>query len=97
MLEDSRVDVQGEDQYKSAFYDKINLRMNEYSEYSFSSKDGASFSMRCTLGAHIQTVMGSRDNKWIPDYIVGREAPEIENTLSRSLTNLVSFEAQGSV
>jgi len=94
MLEDSRVDVQGEDAYKQAFYDKINARMGEFSDYSFSAEDGASFSMRCTLGAHIQAVMGSRDNKWIPDYIVGREAPEIENTLSRSLTNLVSFEDQ---
>ena len=94
MLEDSRVDVEGEDEYKQAFYDKINARMGEFSDYSFSADDGASFSMRCTLGAHIQAVMGSRDNKWIPDYIVGREAPEIENTLSRSLTNLVSFEDQ---
>ena len=94
MLEDSRVDVQGENEYKQAFYDKVNSRMGEFSEYSFSSDDGASFAMRCTLGAHIQAAMGSRDNKWIPDYIVGREAPEIENTLSRSLTNLVSFEDQ---
>jgi len=36
--------------------------------------------------------MGERDSRWIPDYIVGREAPEIEAALKRSLAGLVSFE-----
>jgi len=36
--------------------------------------------------------MGERDNRWIPDYIVGREAPEIETALKRSLSGLVTFD-----
>jgi hypothetical protein len=36
--------------------------------------------------------MGARDNKWIPDYIIGREAPEIEATLRLSLSGLVAFD-----
>jgi hypothetical protein len=33
--------------------------------------------------------MGARDNRWIPDYLVGREAPAIEASLRRSLAGLV--------
>jgi hypothetical protein len=36
--------------------------------------------------------MGERDKRWIPDYIVGREAPEIETALKRSLSGLVIFD-----
>ena len=50
--------------------------------------------MRCRLGDFIQASMGERDRRWIPDYIVGREAPAIESSLKRSLTGLVKFETE---
>ena len=92
MLEDSRVDVQGEGEYRAAFVDKINRRSGDYAGYSFSAGEGASFAMRCRLGDLVQAAMGERDRRWIPDYIVGREAPEIEKALQRSLAGLVTFE-----
>lgn len=93
MLEDSRVDVQGGDDYQSVFVDKLNQRSQDYAAFSYSANDGASFAMRCRLGNYLQDAMGARDNRWIPDYIVGREAPEIEVALRKSLTGLVSLEA----
>ncbi len=92
MLEDSRVDVQGEGKYQVAFLDKVNQRSADYAGYSFGEEEGASFAMRCRLGDRVQAAMGERDNRWIPDFIVGREAPEIETALKRSLTGLVSFD-----
>ncbi len=91
LLEDSRVDVQGEGEYRSAFIDKINQRSGEYARYTFDD-EGASFAMRCKLGDRVQAGMGERDQRWIPDYIVGREAPEIESALKRSLSGLVALE-----
>lgn len=96
MLEDSRVDVQGEGEYQAAFFDKVNQRSAEYAAYSFDLEEGGSFAMRCRLGDRVQEVMGERDNRWIPDYIVGREAPEIETALQRSLSGLVVFEENAS-
>ena len=93
MLEDSRVDVQGEAEYQNAFIDKLNQRAADYAGFSFSEGEGGSFAMRCRLGAYLQETMGERDNRWIPDYIVGREAPEIEEALKRSLAGLVRFDA----
>jgi hypothetical protein len=94
LLEDSRIDVQGEGDYQAAFIDKINLRSSDYSAYSYSEADGCSFAMRCRLGEWVQKAMGERDNRWIPDYIVGREAPAIESALQRSLAGLVNIEDQ---
>lgn len=92
MLEDSRVDVQGEGEYQTAFFDKVNQRSGDYADYGFSEAEGGSFAMRCRLGDRVKETMGERDSRWIPDYIVGREAPEIEAALKRSLAGLVAFE-----
>lgn len=92
MLEESRLDVEGPGDYPPSFIDKTNLRTGEYSDFRFSPEDGASFAMRCALGTHIKESMGALDNKWIPDYIIGREAPEIETTLKQTLTGLVQFD-----
>lgn len=91
LLEDSRVDVQGEGEYQAEFIDKLNQRSGDYAGYSF-DEEGASFAMRCRLGDRVQLGMGERDSRWIPDYIVGREAPEIEASLKRSLSGLVALE-----
>ena len=92
MLEDSRIDVEGEGEYQADFISKINLRSADYASYGFSEEEGASFAMRCRLGDRVKESMGERDNRWIPDYIVAREAPEIEAALKRSLAGLVAFE-----
>ncbi len=93
MLEDSRVDVQGAGDYQGAFLDKVNQRSGDYAGFRFDEEEGASFAMRCRLGDLVQAGMGQRDQRWIPDYIVGREAPEIEASLQRSISGLVSFDA----
>ena len=91
LIEDSRVDVQGEGVYRAAFVERLNDRSGDYAGYRFSDEDGCSFAMRCRLGEYVRAVMGERDNRWIPDYIVGREAPQIEAALRRSLDGLVRF------
>jgi hypothetical protein len=91
LLEDSRVDVQGAGEYRAEFVDKLNQRSTEYAGYGFSPDEGGGFAMRCRLGERVAEAMGERDRRWIPDYIVGREAPEIETALKRSLSGLVAF------
>ncbi len=91
-FQENRQDIEGEGSYAKAFFGKLNDRSIEYAEYSFDQEEGCSFAMRSQLGIHIQAVMGDKDNKWIPDYILGRDAPEIENSLRRSLTGLVVLD-----
>ncbi len=91
LLEDSRVDVQGLGEYRADFITRINARSGEYATFRYSDEEGAGFALRCRLGDHVQAAMGERDRRWIPDYIVAREAPEIEGSLRRSLEGLVSL------
>ena len=83
---------------RNAKIGKLNQRSSDYSTYSFSETEGGSFAMRCRLGERVQEVMGARDNRWIPDYVVGREAPAVEAALQRSLSGLVRIgESQDGV
>ena len=93
LLEDSRVDVQGSGDYQVDFIDKLNQRTADYAQFSYDEDDGCSFAMRCRLGERVQATMGARDERWIPDYIIGREAPTVESALKRSLTGLVRIES----
>jgi len=93
LVEDSRVDVQGDGEYRGAFVERLNDRSGDYARFAYSAEEGASFALRCRFGDRVQAVMGERDRRWIPDTIVGREAPEIEAALRRSLEGLVSFDA----
>ncbi len=92
LFQENREDIEGQGSYAKAFFEKLNARSNEYAAYAYDQAEGCSFQMRCQLGNHVQVVMGEKDSKWIPDYIVGRDAPEIENTVRRSLNGLVKLD-----
>ena len=81
-MQSNRQDVQ-DGEYRSDFINLLNERMNEYSECLYTAEDGPSFSMRCIAGTHVQEVMGDKDNKWIPDYIIDSEIPKLLLALKR--------------
>lgn len=76
-------EVCGAGDYRKEFINLLNDRMNEYSECGYSEKDGPSFSMRRLAGNHVQSVMGEKDNKWIPDYVIDSEIPKLLLGLKR--------------
>lgn len=81
-MQGNRSDVEvGE--YRSDFINLLNGRMNEYSECSYSEQDGPSFSMRRIAGNYVRDVMGDKDNKWIPDYVIDSEIPKLLIALKR--------------
>lgn len=73
----------GSGEYRKDFIKLMNDRMNEYSEFKYSDEDGPSFSMRRLAGNHVQAVMGKKDNKWIPDYVIDSEIPKLLLGLKR--------------
>ena len=81
-MQSNRADVE-EGEYRSDFINLLNERMNEYSECSYTEEDGPSFSMRRMAGTHVQEVMGDKDNKWIPDYVIDSEIPKLLLSLKR--------------
>ena len=81
-MQSNRADVQ-EGEYRSDFINLLNERMSEYSECSYTHEDGPSFSMRRLAGNYVQQVMGEKDNKWIPDYVIDSEIPKMLLALKR--------------
>ena len=81
-MQSNRADVH-EGEYRSDFINLLNERMDEYSECTYTHKDGPSFSMRRLVGNHVQDVMGDKDNKWIPDYVIDSEIPKMLLALKR--------------
>ena len=87
-MEDNRRDVQGPGEYKQAFIDLLNRRLDEYSECAYSEEDGPSFVMRRLFGDHVGNVVGPKNQKWVTAQIIDIEVPEILRTLDKSVPNL---------
>ncbi len=81
-MQSNRQDVEAGD-HRSEFINFLNERMSEYSEYGYTDENGPSFSMRRITANHVQAVMGDKDNKWIPDYVIDSEIPKLLLGLKR--------------
>lgn len=81
-MQSNRADVEA-GEYRSDFINLLNERMNEYSDCSYNEEDGPSFSMRRIAGNYVRDVMGDKDNKWIPDYVIDSEIPKMLLALKR--------------
>ena len=82
-MQSNSVEVSGAGDYRKDFISLLNDRMNEYSECGYSDNDGPSFSMRRLAANYVQAVMGEKDNKWIPDYVIDSEIPKLLLGLKR--------------
>ena len=90
---DNRIDYEKEgeviDDFKKYFIDTLNERNAEYGSCDFSKEEGIGFSMKRFFGEHVRQEMGEKDNKWIPDYIIDKEVPELYRTLKRAMPGLL--------
>jgi len=85
IMQDNRVDANGPGDYRAAFVDLLNARMDEYSECKYSEKEGPGFGLRRQFGEHVRVTMGAKDNKWITDYVLDGEAPKALEHLKRAI------------
>ena len=87
-MEDNRRDIEGPGDYRQAFIDMLNQRLDEYSDCAYSDEDGASFVMRRLFGDHVTKLMGEKNKKWVTAQIIDIEVPDMCRTLDKSLPNL---------
>lgn len=87
-MQDNRVDAQGAGEYRAAFVDLLNRRMDDYAELPFAD-GGPGFGMRRYLGDRVAQAMGPRHNKWITQQVMDIEVPEALETLHKALRNLL--------
>ena len=73
---------------KESLSNLLNMRGDEYADCRF-HQDGPGFTLRRLFGEQVQKVLGERDNKWSPDYVLDIVGPQVYKELRRSLTFLL--------
>lgn len=87
-LQDNCEDLLGSGDYMTPFFQKINERGSEYSEFNFSN-DGPSYPFYRHLGYLIQKIMGdTQENRWVIDQVMDKDGPEINRQIMQSIDNL---------
>ena len=87
-VQSNRVDASGAGEYRTAFVELLNQRIDEYSDCSYDQETGPGFSLKRILGTHVMHAMGAKDNKWIPDYVIDAESPKIIKGVNRVMKGM---------
>jgi len=88
-IEDNKRDLVGPGDYRQDFVDRINQRMNDYSEFNYDEDEGGpSFPMRRFFGDLVTEQMGERNKKWVAQQVMDVEVPELLESLHKSIPNL---------
>jgi len=89
VMQDNRIEANGEGNYISAFLQLLNQRIGEYSSCQFDLNDGPSFVFLRMLGDHVTAVMGEQDAKWITGYIIDIVGVQMFKNIARLLPGLL--------
>lgn len=88
-MEDNKRDIVGPGDYKQAYIDRVNERMNDYADFKYDEEfGGPSFPMRRFFGDRVAEQMGEKNRKWVADQMLEVEAPEIMDALRKAVPNL---------
>jgi len=91
-MNDNMEDMLEAGDYKGDLIATLNIRMADYSRFSYDAKDGPSFPMLRYFGESVTAVMGEKNRKWITTQIIDIEAPDAVKTLKRGMASLLPDE-----
>jgi hypothetical protein len=85
---DNQVEELGPGDYQAAFVEKLNERLDGYSE--FGMVDGnPSYQMLRYFGTSVDAVMGGEDNKWVIETVIEVESPAVIKPLKEGMAKLL--------
>ena len=87
MLE-NQLEELGEGDYQGPFVEKLNQRLDAYSEFSMVD-GGPSYQMLKYFATSVDAVMGGQDNKWVIETVIEVEAPAIIKPLKEGMEKLL--------
>ncbi len=85
---ENQVEELGEGDYQGPFVEKLNQRLDAYSEFSMVD-GGPSYPMLRYLGTSVDAVMGGEDNKWVIETVIEVEAPAMIKPLRDGMAKLL--------
>lgn len=87
-VQDNVRDIKGNGDYRTPFFERLNRRMDEYSEFSVIDEE-PSFQLLRYFGDRMSEVLGERQRQWASTQIIDIEAPNALKTLKRAMRSLV--------
>lgn len=88
-MQDSRIDAQGQGEYRKPLIERLNERAADYAEFAFTDNDPG-FALRRYFGEHVRAVMGERDSQWILEQVMTIEVAEALKPLRKALHDLLT-------
>lgn len=87
-VQDNVRDILGNGDHRTPFFERLNQRMDEYSDFSV-IEDDPSFQLLRYFGDRMSEVLGERQRQWVSTQIIDIEAPNALKTLKRAMRSLV--------
>ena len=93
---ENQIEELGAGDYQGAFVEKLNQRLDAYSEFGLVD-DSPGYPMLRFFGTSVDAVMGGEDNKWVIETVIEVEAPIVIKPLKESMAKLLpqALPAQG--
>lgn len=87
MVENQVVEL-GAGDYQGAFVEKLNQRLDGYSEFNV-VQGNPSYQMLRYFATSVDAVMGGEDNKWVLETVIEVEAPAVIKPLKEGMAKLL--------
>ncbi len=85
---ENQLEELGEGDYQGPFVEKLNERLDAYSEFAMVA-GGPSYPMLRYFGTSVDAVMGGEDNKWVIETVIEVEAPAVIKPLKEGMAKLL--------
>ncbi len=90
---ENQLEELGPGDYQGAFVERLNQRLDAYSELNLVAGD-PSYPMLRYFGTCVDAVMGGEDNKWVIETVIEVESPAVIKPLKEGMAKLLP-QAQG--
>lgn len=88
-MADNLQDVRGEGDHKRAYIDRLNARLDDYSECRFDDEaQEPGYQFRSYLGHKVAEAVGGEESKWVVEHVAEIEALEAVDNLKKGLKGL---------
>jgi hypothetical protein len=85
---ENQLEELGEGDYQAPFVEKLNQRLDGYSEFNM-AEGGPSYPMLRYFATAVDAVMGGEENKWVIETVIEVEAPAVIKPLKEGMAKLL--------
>jgi len=91
-MQTNQLDFKGAGNHMTPFIDTLNRRFADYAEFEYTDK-GPGYGFLRYLGERVAEAMSMADNKWVKEYVMEIEAPEMLKTVKRLVGEVMGVKA----